>query len=167
MRPISVISHHHHWKCPAKWSVLFFHVWTIMCENNSLHCLVFTTAEKDSNKLKNNRHWCMWCGKLICDCLQGEFMSHYDSPGSSTTTRGWTPAGSWTEWWWPTWTGPICASISPATTGWSREEADNLFVRDLLGSMNPMDVPKCRSLWGQTQHTQSRPTRRFTEVKVK
>uniref|UniRef100_A0A8D3A845 Lipoxygenase homology PLAT domains 1 n=1 Tax=Scophthalmus maximus TaxID=52904 RepID=A0A8D3A845_SCOMX len=30
-----------------------------------------------------------------------------------------------------------------ACNNWlSREEADNLFVRDLLGSMNPMDVPK-------------------------
>lgn len=34
-----------------------------------------------------------------------------------------------------------------ACNNWlSREEGDNLFVRDLLGSMNPMDVPKCRSL---------------------
>lgn len=34
-----------------------------------------------------------------------------------------------------------------ACNNWlSREEGDNLFVRDLLGSMNPMDVPKCRSI---------------------
>lgn len=39
--------------------------------------------------------------------------------GSSTTTRGWTPAGSWTGWWWPTWAVPTCASASPATTGWA------------------------------------------------
>lgn len=33
-----------------------------------------------------------------------------------------------------------------ACNNWlSREEADNLYVRDLLGSLNPMDVPKCRS----------------------
>lgn len=42
-----------------------------------------------------------------------------------------------------------------ACNNWlSREEADNLFVRDLLGSMNPMDVPKCRSLWDE--HTKPR-----------
>lgn len=42
-----------------------------------------------------------------------------------------------------------------ACNNWlSREEADNLFVRDLLGCMNPMDVPKCRSLGGNTQSTQ-------------
>lgn len=35
-----------------------------------------------------------------------------------------------------------------ACNNWlSREEADNLYVRDLLGSLNPMDVPKRRSLW--------------------
>lgn len=34
-----------------------------------------------------------------------------------------------------------------ACNNWlSREEGDNLYVRDLLGSLNPMDVPKCRSL---------------------
>uniref|UniRef100_A0A3Q1FQV9 Lipoxygenase homology PLAT domains 1a n=1 Tax=Acanthochromis polyacanthus TaxID=80966 RepID=A0A3Q1FQV9_9TELE len=34
-----------------------------------------------------------------------------------------------------------------ACNNWlSREEADNLFVRDLLGSLNPMDVPKERRL---------------------
>uniref|UniRef100_A0A3Q2V469 Lipoxygenase homology PLAT domains 1a n=1 Tax=Haplochromis burtoni TaxID=8153 RepID=A0A3Q2V469_HAPBU len=34
-----------------------------------------------------------------------------------------------------------------ACNNWlSREEGDNLFVRDLLGSMNPMDVPKERRL---------------------
>lgn len=31
-----------------------------------------------------------------------------------------------------------------ACSNWmSREEGDNLYVRDLLGSLNPMDVPKC------------------------
>lgn len=31
-----------------------------------------------------------------------------------------------------------------ACNNWmSREEGDNLYVRDLLGSLNPMDVPKC------------------------
>lgn len=35
-----------------------------------------------------------------------------------------------------------------ACSNWlSREEGDNLFVRDLLGSLNPMDVPKCGSTW--------------------
>lgn len=33
-----------------------------------------------------------------------------------------------------------------ACNNWlSREEGDNLYVRDLLGSLNPMDVPKCRT----------------------
>lgn len=36
-----------------------------------------------------------------------------------------------------------------ACNNWlSREEGDNLYVRDLLGSLNPMDVPKCRSPLG-------------------
>ena len=44
-----------------------------------------------------------------------------------------------------------------ACNNWlSREEGDNLFVRDLLGSMNPMDVPKCRSL-------RDKRRQRFTE----
>lgn len=33
-----------------------------------------------------------------------------------------------------------------ACNNWlSKEEGDNLYVRDLLGSLNPMDVPKCGS----------------------
>lgn len=33
--------------------------------------------------------------------------------------------------------------FSFACNNWmSREEGDNLYVRDLLGSLNPMDVPK-------------------------
>lgn len=33
-----------------------------------------------------------------------------------------------------------------ACNNWmSREEGDNLYVRDLLGSLNPMDVPKRRA----------------------
>lgn len=47
-----------------------------------------------------------------------------------------------------------------ASNNWlSREEADNLYVRDLLGSMNPMDVPKCRSLW-------CKHTKRKSDTKV-
>lgn len=42
-----------------------------------------------------------------------------------------------------------------ACNNWmSREEGDNLYVRDLLGSLNPMDVPK-RS---ERQKKKKRPT---------
>lgn len=40
----------------------------------------------------------------------------------------------------------------PCNNWLTREEGDNLYVRDLLGSLNPMDIPKCRSL--QDKHTQ-------------
>lgn len=49
-----------------------------------------------------------------------------------------------------------------ACNNWlSREEADNLYVRDLLGSLNPMDVPKCRSRWDKRNTNQ---TQRFPKV---
>lgn len=35
----------------------------------------------------------------------------------------------------------------PCNQWLSKEEADGLYVRDLLGSMNPMDVPKCKPHW--------------------
>lgn len=60
---------------------------------------------------------CVW-EALFFDHPRDKNSCHAGSPGSSTTTRGWTPAGSWTGWWWPTWAGPTCASSSPATTGW-------------------------------------------------
>ena len=41
----------------------------------------------------------------------------------------------------------------PCNNWLSQEEADSLFVRDLLGSLNPMDVPKCRS-FSYTNHPQ-------------
>ena len=42
-----------------------------------------------------------------------------------------------------------------ACNNWlSREEGDGLYVRDLLGSLNPMDVPKRRLLWSAYLYTQ-------------
>lgn len=40
--------------------------------------------------------------------------------GSSTTTRVWTPAGSWTEWRWQTWSGLTSGSTLLVTAGWAR-----------------------------------------------
>lgn len=99
----------------------------------------------------------MWCVKLICDYLQGEFMSHYDDwlPRIEHDNTGMN--ASWfldrvvvTDM-----NRPHLRFYFACNNWLSREEADNLFVRDLLGSMNPMDVPKCRSLWDKHM-TQSR-----------
>lgn len=75
-------------------------------------CVVSTSAEN------NNRHGCVWYGKLFFRVPAGWIYVTLPSLGLSMTTQGWMPAGSWTGWWWRTWTGPTCASILPATTGW-------------------------------------------------
>lgn len=67
-------------------------------------------------KIKTGMGACDVGSSFVITCRMNS--CHAASPGSSTTTPGWTPAGSWTGWWWPTWTGPTCASVLPATTGW-------------------------------------------------
>lgn len=123
----------------------------------SIISIVWYLPEIQANWKTEQRHRCIWCGKLICDYLQGEFMSHYD---------GWLPriehdnTGMNASWFLDR---VVVTDMNRphlrfyfACNNWlSREEGDNLFVRDLLGSLNPMDVPKCRSLWDK-RITQSR-----------
>lgn len=49
-----------------------------------------------------------------------------------------------------------------ACSNWlSREEGDNLYVRDLLGSLNPMDVAKCKFYFRTTLKPHSRASLAF------
>lgn len=53
-----------------------------------------------------------------------------------------------------------------ACNNWlSREVGDKLFVRDLLASKNPLDVPKCKSLEDKAQN--AKQTQRFIRLKGK
>lgn len=108
------------------------------------------------------RNGCLWCGELSCDYLQGEFTSHYDGSLHRIEHDNTGMNASWfldrvvvTDM-----NRPHLRFYFACNNWLSREEADNLFVRDLLGSLNPMDVPKCRSLWDkhitQSRHEGSR-----------
>lgn len=125
-------------------------------------CLSHNAWNQES-EIQTNKKMCDVASSFVTTCRENSCHTMtVDSPGSSTTTQEWTPAGSWTGWWWPTWTGPICVSISPATTGW----VGRRLTTCLSGTCWAAWTPWTSQNVGHSR-TNTKQTQRFTKVKIK